>query len=172
MTDAQKRYANQLKRTIKTGMNVLGLDDGTYRMMLSRVSQAVSGKAKNSITQMSIDELKAVIEDMREHGFTPTRGKTASGKSKSPATATNPKEHPMLGKIRALWIAMANDGIVRDASDEALQAFARKNINKARQRVNAPLVLNISGMTPRELTVVLETLKSWQQRELDKRGGT
>lgn len=165
MTAKQKGYANQLKRTIKTGMNVLGMDDGTYRMMLQRVSEAVSGKPKNSITQMSIDELKAVIEDMRERGFAPKRGKTGNGRSKSPTTAANSKQSPMLGKIRAVWITMAQQGIVRDGSDEALQAFARKNINKARRLDDMPLVLNISGMTQRELTVVLETLKSWQQRE-------
>lgn len=170
MTEAQKRYANQLKRTIKTGMNVLGLDDGTYRMMLQRVSEAVSGKPKNSITQMSIDELKAVIEDMRERGFTPKRGKTASGKSKSPRTEDNSKEKPMLRKIRALWITMAQQGIVRDGSDEALQTFARNHVNKRRRAQDRPLVLNIIAMTDYELYVVIETLKSWQKRELQKRG--
>lgn len=173
-TPKQTTYANQLKRVIKTGMNVLGMDDGTYRMMLLRVSQATSGHPKNSITQMSIDELKAVVEDMREHGFQPRRGKIPSnpplqkGGTKSPATATNPKEKPMLGKIRALWITMHQQGIVRDASDEALNAFARQRANNFRRKTGKPLVLNINGMNPRELSVVIETLKSWQKRELNK----
>ncbi len=167
-------YANQLKRTIKTGMNVLGMDDGTYRMMLKRVSGEVSGKPKDSITKMSITELKAVLDDMRSHGFTPRRGKMprtlTKGKHKSPAASA--KESPMLGKIRALWITMSQQGIVRDGSDEALNAFARKNANKARRERGMPLVLNITGMTEREIYVVLETLKSWQRRELQKRGET
>lgn len=169
-------YASQLKRTIKTGMNVLGMDDGTYRMMLKRVSSEVSGKPKDSITKMSITELKAVLDDMRLHGFTPRRGKMprtlTKGRHKSPTTGSNPNESPMLGKIRALWISMSQQGIVRDGSDEALNAFARKNANKARRERGMPLVLNITGMTEREIYVVLETLKSWQHRELQKRGET
>lgn len=161
----QTTYANQLKRVIKTGMNVLGMDDGTYRMMLLRVSQATSGHPKNSITQMSIDELKAVIDDMRDHGFEPRMGKMPKGgKTKSPATGTRRNEKPMLGKIRALWITMAQQGIVRDGSDEALQAFARNHVNKRRRANNQPLVLNLIAMTDHELYVVIETLKSWQKR--------
>lgn len=76
----------------------------------------------------------------------------------------------MLSKIRALWITMAQQGIVRDGSDEALQAFARNHVNKRRRAQDRPLVLNIIAMTDYELYVVIEALKSWQKRELQKRG--
>lgn len=176
MTSNQKKYANTLKRIIKTGMNVLGMDDGTYRMMLKRVSKSVSGKEKNSITQMSIDELNAVIDDMREHGFEPKRGKrpstqSSNRKTNSPRTKEFKNKRPILGKILATWIAMYQQGIIRDGSDEALNNFARKNANKQRNQQGLPLVLNMNAMTDYELYVVLETLKSWQQRELTKRGG-
>ncbi len=163
-------YTNQLKRTIKTGMNVLGMDDGTYRMMLARVSKSVSGREKNSITKMTVAELQAVLDDMREHGFTPKRGKRP-GKSKhnSPRTRDTDNKRPMLGKIHALWISMYKQRIVRDGSDEALNKFARKNVNKYRRSRDMPLVLNINAMTDHELYVLIETLKAWQKREMEKR---
>ncbi len=156
-------YENQLKRTIKTGMNVLGMDDGTYRMMLKRVSKSVTGTEKDSITKMNAKEMQAVIDDMRERGFTPRRSKMATGKSKSPRTG-DARGHAMAAKIRAVWITMYQQGIVRDGSDEALNHFARKHVNKRRLENDLPLVLKLDAMTVMELTVVLESLKSWQKR--------
>lgn len=158
-------YSNKLKRTIKTGMHALKMDDATYRDMLERVTMRVSGKAKNSIKNMSINELNAVVEEMRKKGFEPKRGKNKSGKDNSPR---NENQRPMIGKVQALWITMHQQGFIKDGSDNALNAFVRKRFNPHRQKDKKPLIINLFGTTDYELWQLIETLKSWQQREEDK----
>lgn len=162
-------YKNTLKRTIKTGMHALHLDDATYRDMLEQVSQRISGKGKRSIKNMTFTELNAVIDEMRSKGFESKRGKLKSGKDKSPNSHDDAVvERPMLGKIHALWITMHQQGFVKDGSDNALNAFVRKLFNQQRKLNNKPLIINLRGADDRELWQLIETLKKWQQRELDK----
>ena len=52
---------------IKIAQKELGLDDGTYRAVLERVT------GKRSCTECSIPELERVVEDLRQHGFTPKK---------------------------------------------------------------------------------------------------
>lgn len=163
-------YKNKLKRTIKTGMHALKLDDATYRDMLENVSARASGKAKRSIKDMTLAELNAVIDEMRGKGFEVKRGKyQGTAKDNSPRLRDGLKnEKPMLGKIQALWITMHQQGFVKDGSDNGLNAFARKMINRERSKRDKPLVINLLGADNRELWQLIETLKSWQQREQDK----
>lgn len=173
-TSSTTLYKNKLKRTIKTGMNALRLDDATYRDMLEQVSLRVSSKAKRSIKTMTLAELNAVIDEMRSKGFEVQRGKyqggsTADKRDNSPRIRDGQQdERPMLGKIQALWITMHQQGFVKDGSDNALNAFARKLINRERLKRDKPLVINLRAANDRELWQLIETLKSWQQRELDK----
>lgn len=164
-------YKNTLKRTIKTGMHALKLDDATYRDMIEQVSARVSGKPKRSIKNMTLAELNAVIDEMRNKGFEVRRGKykSASGKDNSPRLRDGElDDKPMLGKIQALWITMHQQGFVKDGSDNALNAFARKLINRERIKRDKPLVINLRAANDRELWQMIETLKSWQEREMDK----
>ena len=101
-TNTTTLYKNKLKRTIKTGMHALKLDDATYRDMLEQVSQRVSGKAKRSIKNMTLAELNAVIDEMRSKGFEVKRGKYqgTTDKDNSPRLRDGQKyDKPMLGKI-------------------------------------------------------------------------
>lgn len=52
---------------IKIAQKELGLDDGTYRAVLERVT------GKRSCTECSIPELERVVEDLRQHGFAPKK---------------------------------------------------------------------------------------------------
>lgn len=170
-TNSTTLYKNKLKRTIKTGMHALRLDDATYRDMLEQVSARASGKAKRSIKNMTLAELNAVIDEMRSKGFEVRRGKYSgsTGKDNSPRLRDGLKdEKPMLGKIQALWITMHQQGFVKDGSDNGLNAFARKMINRERSKRDKPLVINLLGADNRELWQLIETLKSWQEREQDK----
>lgn len=163
-TNTTNIYKNKLKRTIKTGMHYLQLDDATYRDMLEQVSLRVSNKRKRSIQNMTLAELNAVIDEMRGKGFEIKRGKYSPNKDNSAADTSR----PMIGKIQALWITMHQQGIVKDGSDNALNTFARKLINKQRKQDKKPLIINLRGADDRELWRLIETLKSWQQREEDK----
>ena len=170
-TNTTTLYKNKLKRTIKTGMHALKLDDATYRDMLEQVSQRVSGKAKRSIKNMTLAELNAVIDEMRSKGFEVKRGKYqgTTDKDNSPRLRDGLKDDkPMIGKIQALWITMHQQGFVKDGSDNGLNAFARKMINRERSKRDKPLLLNLLAANDRELWQLIETLKSWQEREQDK----
>ena len=169
-TNTTTLYRNKLKRTIKTGMHALKLDDATYRDMLEQVSARASGKAKRSIKNMTLAELNAVIDEMRGKGFEVRRGKySGAGKDNSPRLRDGLKDDkPMIGKIQALWITMHQQGFVKDGSDNGLNAFARKMINRERSKRDKPLLLNLLAANDRELWQLIETLKSWQEREQDK----
>ncbi|PNK59941.1 regulatory protein GemA [Psychrobacter sp. FDAARGOS_221] len=168
-TNTTTIYKNKLKRTIKTGMHALQLDDATYRDMLANVSQRVSGSAKRSIKNMTLAELNGVIDEMRSKGFEARRGKYSGKKDNSVRNKDEQRiERPMLGKVQALWITMHQQGFVKDGSDNALNAFARKLFNKQRKQDDKPLIINLRGADDRELWQLIETLKSWQQREEDK----
>lgn len=168
MASSTNTYKNTLKRTIKTAMHALHMDDATYRDMLKRVSMRVSGKSKNSIKNMTIKELNAVIEEMRNKGFTPKRGKHKGGKDNSPRNKDRQDERPMIGKVTALWITMHQQGFIKDGSDYALNKFVCSVVNKRRRAENKVLIMNLRGLNNKELWQLIETLKSWQQREEDK----
>ena len=73
----------------------LGLDDGTYRDVLWRVT------GKRSCKNMLIGELEAVIKDMESRGFTP---KAAPKHGKKPSVVG--KREPLMGKIHAMLTDM------------------------------------------------------------------
>ena len=76
---------------IKIAQKELGLDDLTYRAVLERVT------GKRSCTECSIPELERVVEDLRQHGFTPK--KTAGRRPNRRSSAD-----PMMRKIEALLL--------------------------------------------------------------------
>lgn len=73
----------------------LGLDDGTYRDVLWRVT------GKRSCKKMLIGELEAVIKDMESRGFTP---KAAPNHGKKPSVVG--KRQPLMDKIEAMLADM------------------------------------------------------------------
>lgn len=77
---------------IKIAQKELGLDDGTYRAVLERVT------GKRSCTECSIPELERVVEDLRQHGFTPKAKGNPYGKPHLRRTSAS----AMLGKVEAL----------------------------------------------------------------------
>lgn len=77
---------------IKIAQKELGLDDGTYRAVLERVT------GKRSCTECSIPELERVVEDLCQHGFTPKAKGNPYGKPHLRRTSAS----AMLGKVEAL----------------------------------------------------------------------
>lgn len=76
---------------IKIAQKELGLDDPTYRSVLARVT------GKSSCTDCSIPELERVAEDMRQHGFKPTKSAGCRPNRRDSAD-------PMMRKIEALLL--------------------------------------------------------------------
>ncbi|MDF2186170.1 regulatory protein GemA [Grimontia hollisae] len=139
----------RLIRLIHIGKRELGLDDETYRALLQRET------GKDSCKGMLNNELDTVLRAMERQGF--RRKVTQSKKRLSPKTRGQPT---VISKIRALWITMAKEGIVRDGSETALNAYV-KRMTKTKVCIG---VDRIDWCTKNDSHRVLESLKQWKYR--------
>ncbi len=94
----------------------LGLDEETYRAILERLTGHRSAK------DCTDAQLGRVLDELKAKGWTPRP--FAGQKSKSVRRA----DHPAAKKARALWISLHQLGAVRDGSEKALEAFARRQL--------------------------------------------
>ncbi len=123
----------------------LGLDDDTYRAILAR-----HGEGKTSSRDLTIAQIDAVLREFTGKGWAP---KQPSAKAKSRRKmATGPE----VEKIRALWLWMHQLGIVRDPSESALAAYARRMAG----------IDDLHWADGGRCYRLIETLKKWAQREL------
>ncbi len=95
-----------IKRTLIAKIHIakkdLGLDDGTYKDVLKRIT------GKDSSKNMTLNELKAVLDDFSRRGFVAKRtAKTAKrhGK-KTTAHQQNQSRQAMIDKIEAILADM------------------------------------------------------------------
>jgi phage gp16-like protein len=99
---------------VKIAQKELGLDDDTYRDVL----EAVTGK--RSAADCTDAQLARVLEHFASKGF------------KAKSSTKGAADHPAAKKARALWISLHQLGAVRDPSERALEAFARRQLGCAR----------------------------------------
>lgn len=97
----------------------LGLDEDTYRAMLSRIT------GQTSATTCTDAQLGAVLSELKAKGWKP---KVIKGGKIGPASRPKPAAHPVARKARAMWISLHQLGVVRDPSEKALEAFARRQL--------------------------------------------
>jgi phage gp16-like protein len=97
----------------------LGLDDGTYRAILARLT------GKESARDCTDAQLGLVLDEFKAKGWTPRV--VAGGRAPRPAARAR-ADHPAAKKARALWISLHQLGVVRDPSEAALEAFARRQL--------------------------------------------
>lgn len=92
----------------------LNMADDDYRAFLER------GTGKRSAADLSHGELAAALAEMTRLGF------TAAPKSGRPAARSS--FTPVASKARALLISLGLMGVIRDTSEKALEAFARRQL--------------------------------------------
>ncbi|RHW17179.1 regulatory protein GemA [Sphingomonas gilva] len=107
---AQQRRRGMLAK-IHIAQKQLGLTEDDYRAVLIRVTGLDSAGA------MSDAELERVVAELTRLGF---RAK-ADGKAK-------PAMHPVALKARAMWISLHQLGVVENPSEQALEAFAARQL--------------------------------------------
>jgi hypothetical protein len=122
----------------------LGLSDDDYRALLDRRYGVASSKA------LGAAKLEDLIGYFISLGWTPKRKPKAQATKRRAAV---PDDDPWFGKARALWISLYWLGVVRDRSDTALVAFARR-------QTGIDAATWISDWRP-----VIEPLKDWAVRE-------
>ncbi|MEM8724326.1 MAG: regulatory protein GemA [Pseudomonadota bacterium] len=108
----QSRQHRSLQRKVKVGQKQLRLSDDEYRDILW------SEATKTSSSECSISELERIVSRMVSLGFKPMPKKGAK------RTA----QHPMAKKARAMWISLHQLGAIRNPSEKALEAFAKRQL--------------------------------------------
>lgn len=96
----------------------LSLDEDTYQSVLYQVTGHMSA------ADCSEAELAAVIEHFRARGWQPK----AKPKKRGRRAAA---DHLPARKARALWISLYNLGAIDNSSEQALEAFARRQLKVA-----------------------------------------
>ncbi|BDE03425.1 TPA: regulatory protein GemA [Pasteurella multocida] len=142
----------------------LALDEFTYRAFLETTT------GKTSCKQMKIAELDSVLTSLESKGFKNKAtgfNKKRTTKDYSPSSATAVVKHDIALKIRAVWIDMSKHGFLRDGSEEALNQFVRNVINPI-LKPEKLMVLGVAALDYRQGTIVLERLKKWREREINK----
>lgn len=129
---------------INIAKSQLGLDEDTYRAVLSRVT----GKA--SLRAMTEREKRAVVDEMKRLGFRVRAG----GK------ALPPSVKPYIRLVHALWKSCHRLGVIEDGSREALRAFCKRFVAPEDPAVSVdPDLLSYDQAAP-----IIEALKKMETR--------
>lgn len=107
---AQHRRAIYAK--VHIARHQLHMDEDDYRQVL------FAATGRTSLRDCDEKQLEAVLAALKAKGFEPLP------KSGAKAAA----QHPMARKARALWISLYQLGVVRNPSEQALEAFARRQL--------------------------------------------
>lgn len=117
----------------------LGMDEETYRAVISRMTKGKADSAK-ALSDAALNDLLA---EFKRLGW---KAKAA------PRTAA---KDPLSGKIRALWIGLAKAGVVRDRSEAALRGYVERMTGKS----------DLRFCDVRQKGRLIESLKQWADRE-------
>lgn len=144
----------KLIQLIHIAKQKLAMDEYSYRAMLERVT------GKTSCKEMSVAELMKVEAEMEAKGFKKTSRRNHSPSGKSAVVKSN-----IAYKIRAIWIEMSKQGMLRDGSERALNAWVRGVVNPIYQKRGQNIqILNVGALDNQMASLVLEMLKRWQAR--------
>lgn len=144
----------KLIQLIHIAKQKLAMDEYSYRAMLERVT------GKTSCKEMSVAELMKVEAEMEAKGF-----KKTSRRNHSPSGKSAVVKSRIAHKIRAIWIEMSKQGLLRDGSETALNAWVRGVVNPIYQKRGQNIqILNVGALRDDMASLVLERLKKWQAR--------
>ncbi|EBA1656200.1 regulatory protein GemA, partial [Salmonella enterica] len=124
------------------------MDTDTYRQMLLSIT------GKTSTSDMNPGQLNKVLAAMKAKGFVVKPASKAR-------TTRQLTDYPQAKKLRALWLEMYAQGIVRDSSEEALRRWVKRETG----------VDGLQWLESDKASIAIERLKNWRERELKKRRG-
>lgn len=149
---------NKLIAKIHVAKKQLGLDEDEYRGIIQGATNGESDSCKGC----NEAQLEQVMSRMTEWGFKPiVSASPAEGDKKpkiklSPATRGKP-DPTQIDKIRAMWIDLANKGIIRNRSDDAIQSFAKRLTRVDR----------LEWLSTKQCQTVLAALKAMEQKAVN-----
>ena len=126
----------------------LGLKDDVYRDVLEELT------GHRSAADCTVAELENLVAHFRAKGFVP---KSVVGGRKDSAVQRRPRpaDHPVAKKARALWISLHQLGVIENASEQALEAFAKRQLGVERMQ----------WMDQDQSSKLIDALKDWAKRE-------
>lgn len=110
--DRAAQHRRALMAKIHVARKQLAIDEDDYRQLL------LDETRQTSLTQCDEAGLERVVTRLKTLGFKPLPSRFGK------PTA----QHPMAKKARALWISLYHLGVVRNGSEEALEAFAKRQL--------------------------------------------
>lgn len=135
----------------------LALDDETYRYVIREVGGAGSG---SSADLTSLGRAR-VLQHFKSKGWKARRRAEAATRRATPAGAVMASDG-QIGLIRSIWIQMADAGVIKDRSEQALRRWIRSTTRKYHPQkagYSAPEFL-----PERAAQHVIEQLKGWAKR--------
>lgn len=123
----------------------LGLDEDTYRAMLTRIT----GMA--SLRQMSERQRIDVLDEMKRLGF---KVRQMAGKPLPPST------RPYIRMIHALWKSCHRAGAIENGSRQALRAFCHRFVSPGDNTV----AVDPDLLTQAQASPIIEALKKMEAR--------
>lgn len=99
---------------IHIAIKQLAMADADYRAIVTRISRGRSSSAAD----LTAHERRKLLSTLRALGYRPRQS----------ATTNNRPSTPLARKARALWIQAAQQGVVRNPSEQALAAFAQSAV--------------------------------------------
>ncbi len=107
---------------VHLGAKDLRLDDETRRDLMERIT------GHRSAADCSDAELVKVLDEYRRQGWAPQAARPRMGTAPVPKSGRRPANHPVANKARALWISLHQLGVVRQPTEKALEAFAKRQL--------------------------------------------
>ena len=127
----------------------LQLSDDDYRALLKNLTQKTSSKDLTDKERQAVrDHMQQLAE--RAGVAKPLRRHTPARTFAQAKAAASPRER----KVWALWNQLGRDGVVRDTSAKALNAWVARTVH----------VSALAFANGAQLDTLIEALKSWQQR--------
>ena len=127
----------------------LQLTDDDYRALLRNLTQKTSSK---DLTDKERQAVRDHMQQLAERaGVAKPLRRRATGRTFAQAkAAASPRER----KVWALWNQLGRDGVVRDTSAKALNAWVARTVH----------VSALAFANGAQLDTLIEALKAWQQR--------
>jgi len=138
----KQNHRNDQLAMIHIAKKELGLDDDTYRAVISQIS---NGRTQSS-RDLDYGERNKILEHFKGRGWKKAAPKAA--KTRPLATDDQSK------KIRALWLDLHASGALRDSSENALASYVMRQTG-----VNA-----LQWLNTHQASQVIEALKKWLRR--------
>ena len=111
--DRLSQHRRAMTAKVQIARKQLAMDEDDYRQIVTDES------GQRSLAACTDRQLESVLNRMKGLGFKPLPKKGSQAGA----------QHPMAKKARALWISLHHLGVIENPSEQALEAFAKRQLN-------------------------------------------